>query len=50
MKSLEDLVIKYDGTVRDSKNNYLQKMYGEDGFMSEFIEKHKFSGSDLSEE
>ena len=49
MKSLEDLVIRYDGTVRDSQNNFLQKLYGEDGFLSEFIEKHKFSGAELSE-
>lgn len=28
VKSLEDLVVKYDGTVRDSRNNLLQKMYG----------------------
>jgi DNA-directed RNA polymerase II subunit RPB1 len=34
VKSLEDLIVKYDGTVRDSKNNFLQKMYGEDGFIS----------------
>lgn len=37
VKSLEDLMIRYDGTVRDSKNNFLQKMYGEDGFLSEYI-------------
>jgi DNA-directed RNA polymerase II subunit RPB1 len=28
VKSLEDIVIKYDGTVRDSCNNLLQKLYG----------------------
>ena len=32
VKSLEDIVIKYDGTVRDSQNNLLQKLYGEDSF------------------
>ncbi len=47
VKSLEDLIIRYDGTVRDSKNNFLQKMYGEDGFLSEYIEKHKFQGAEL---
>ena len=49
MKSLEDLIVKYDGTVRDSKNNFLQKLYGEDGFMPEYIEKQKFSGAEISE-
>ena len=32
VKSLEDLVIQYDGTVRDSQKNMLQKIYGEDSF------------------
>jgi DNA-directed RNA polymerase II subunit RPB1 len=37
VKSLEDLSIRYDGTVRDSQNNLLQKLYGEDSFLAEFI-------------
>lgn len=37
VKSLEDIVIRYDGTVRDSSNNLLQKLYGEDSFTAEFI-------------
>ena len=45
MKSLEDLVVKYDGSVRDSKNNLLQKLYGEDNFIAEYIEKHRFPGA-----
>lgn len=28
MKSLEDLVVKYDNSVRDSRNNVLQNFYG----------------------
>ena len=32
VKSLEDLVVQYDGTVRDSQGNLLQKIYGEDSF------------------
>jgi DNA-directed RNA polymerase II subunit RPB1 len=32
MKSLENLMVKYDCSVRDSKNNMLQNIYGEDGF------------------
>lgn len=34
VKSLEDIVIRYDGTVRDSSNNLLQKLYGEDSFIA----------------
>lgn len=34
VKSLEDLIVKYDSSVRDSKNNLLQNFYGEDGFCS----------------
>jgi DNA-directed RNA polymerase II subunit RPB1 len=43
VKSLEDIAVKYDGTVRDSQNNLLQKLYGEDSFSAEYIEKHKLS-------
>ncbi len=48
VKSLQDIVIRYDGTVRDSSNNLLQKLYGEDSFTAEFIEKHKPPGVQLS--
>lgn len=44
VKSLEDLIVKYDSSVRDAKNNILQTYYGEDGFIAEKIEKHKFYG------
>lgn len=33
VKSLEDIIVKYDGSVRDSKDNIIQKCYGEDGFV-----------------
>ncbi len=49
VKALEDLSIQYDGTVRDSQGNMLQKCYGEDGFQPEFIERHKFNDAKLSE-
>ena len=32
IKALEDVIVKYDGTVRDSQNNIVQRLYGEDGF------------------
>ena len=50
VKSLEDLVIQYDGTVRDSGRNLLQKIYGEDAFCAEYIEKHKLSDVEMSEQ
>ena len=44
------MVIQYDGTVRDSQKNMLQKLYGEDSFSAEFIEKQRNSDVELSEE
>jgi DNA-directed RNA polymerase II subunit RPB1 len=28
IKALEDVIVKYDGTVRDSQNNIVQRLYG----------------------
>lgn len=38
MKALEDVMVKYDGTVRNASGNILQFLYGEDGMAGEFIE------------
>lgn len=38
VKALEDIMVKYDGTVRDSGGNIIQFIYGEDGMAGEFIE------------
>ena len=38
MKALEDVMVKYDGTVRNSAGNIFQFLYGEDGMAGEFIE------------
>ncbi|OMJ92206.1 hypothetical protein SteCoe_5081 [Stentor coeruleus] len=38
MKALEDVMVKYDGTVRNSAGNILQFLYGEDGMAGEYIE------------
>jgi DNA-directed RNA polymerase beta' subunit len=43
VKALEDVSVLYDGTVRDCRNNILQRFYGEDGFQPEFIEKHNLN-------
>ena len=39
IKALEDIMVKYDGTVRDSSNNIIQFLYGEDGMNAEYVEK-----------
>lgn len=41
IKALEDVMVKYDGTVRNSSGNILQFLYGEDGMAGEFIEDQK---------
>ena len=41
VKALEDVMVKYDGTVRDSQGNIIQFLYGEDGMAAEFIEDQK---------
>jgi DNA-directed RNA polymerase II subunit RPB1 len=38
MKALEDVMVKYDGTVRTSKELLVQLLYGEDGIQGEHIE------------
>jgi DNA-directed RNA polymerase beta' subunit len=38
VKSMEDLTVQHDGTVRDAKNNIIQFHYGEDGINPTKIE------------
>jgi DNA-directed RNA polymerase II subunit RPB1 len=38
MKALEDVMVKYDGSVRTSKDHLVQFLYGEDGVCGEHIE------------
>ena len=38
IKALEDVMVKYDGTVRNSSNQIVQFIYGEDGMAGESIE------------
>ena len=42
VKSLEDLIASYDGTIRDSLGHIIQFSYGEDGMAGEFIQTQKF--------
>ncbi|QDS70780.1 hypothetical protein FKW77_004122 [Venturia effusa] len=39
VKALEDVSVKYDGTVRNSLGDIIQFVYGEDGLDGQFIEK-----------
>lgn len=41
VKALEDVMIKYDGTVRNSLGHVIQFLYGEDGMTGELIEDQK---------
>ncbi|KAE9975891.1 hypothetical protein EG328_002936 [Venturia inaequalis] len=39
VKALEDVSVKYDGTVRNSLGDIIQFVYGEDGLDGQFIER-----------
>lgn len=41
VKALEDVMVKYDGTVRNSIGHVIQFIYGEDGMAGELIEDQK---------
>ena len=41
VKALEDVMVSYDGTVRNSANQVIQFVYGEDGMAAEHIEDIK---------
>jgi len=38
MKALEDVMVKYDGSVRSSRDHLIQFLYGEDGVAGEHVE------------
>ena len=42
IKSLEDIMMQYDGTVRNSLGQITQFLYGDDGVSGEYIEDQKF--------
>lgn len=41
VKAMEDVMVKYDGTVRNSLGDVIQFLYGEDGMDSVWIESQK---------
>ena len=42
VKSMEDIMVRYDGTVRNSQDQIIQFLYGEDGMDGRWIEEQKF--------
>ncbi|CDS13468.1 Putative DNA-directed RNA polymerase(Fragment) [Lichtheimia ramosa] len=50
VKALEDVMVKYDGTVRNSLGDIIQMVYGEDGLDACFVEKQKLATIGCSEE
>ncbi|KAK3014995.1 hypothetical protein RJ639_007248 [Escallonia herrerae] len=41
VKAMEDIMVKYDGTVRNSQGDVIQFLYGEDGMDAIWIESQK---------
>ena len=50
VKSMEDLVVQHDGTVRDANNNIVQYHYGEDGINATKIETQSLPIGKLTHE
>ena len=48
VKSMEDLMVKYDGTIRNSLGEVLQFLYGEDGMDATQLESGKISHIGIS--
>eukprot|EP01127_Copromyxa_protea_P014602 TRINITY_DN4101_c0_g1_i1.p1 TRINITY_DN4101_c0_g1~~TRINITY_DN4101_c0_g1_i1.p1 ORF type:complete len:1066 (+),score=189.66 TRINITY_DN4101_c0_g1_i1:92-3289(+) len=50
VKAMEDVMVHYDGTVRNSLGEVIQFVYGEDGMDALHIEKQKLKCHDKSDE
>lgn len=50
VKALEEVTVKYDGTVRDSRGNVMQFIYGEDGLDGAHVEKQNIDYIPLSDD
>ncbi|RYY36280.1 hypothetical protein EON62_01855, partial [archaeon] len=48
VKAMEEAMVRYDGTVRNSGNEIIQFLYGEDGMDGRWIEDNVFPTVDLS--
>lgn len=49
VKALEDVMVKYDGTVRNSLGDIVQFIYGEDGLDAVYIEKQKVDSINMGD-
>ncbi len=49
VKALEDVMVKYDGTVRNSLGDIVQFIYGEDGLDAVHIEKQRVDSINMSD-
>ncbi|KIK66076.1 hypothetical protein GYMLUDRAFT_38551 [Collybiopsis luxurians FD-317 M1] len=49
VKALEDVMVHYDGTVRNSLGDLIQFVYGEDGMDGSFIEKQNIDTFSLND-
>ena len=49
MKALEDVCVKYDSSVRNSANQIIQFLYGEDNMQGEQIEDLRIDTVKLSD-
>ncbi|KAG2223050.1 hypothetical protein INT45_008251 [Circinella minor] len=50
VKALEDVMVKYDGTVRNSLGDIIEMVYGEDGLDGCYVEKQKLQSLRYSED
>ena len=50
IKTMEDMVVKYDGTVRNSMNEVVQFVYGGDSLNTIFIEKANIESINMSKD
>jgi len=48
VKAMEDVMVKYDGTVRNSTGDVIQFLYGEDGMDGAGVESQTFDSMQLS--
>ncbi|KCV71205.1 hypothetical protein H696_02156 [Fonticula alba] len=50
IKAMEDIMVRYDGTVRNSLGEVIQFCYGEDGLNAQFVEHQKLDLMSLTNE
>uniref|UniRef100_K3ZN27 DNA-directed RNA polymerase subunit n=1 Tax=Setaria italica TaxID=4555 RepID=K3ZN27_SETIT len=50
VKAMEDIMVKYDGTVRNSLGDVIQFLYGEDGMDAVWIEEQKLDSLQLKKD